>query len=111
MDTGTKRLEVEKEQDWLAEAATMPLISFPEGWKIQILPPFSDAVVRFKVTLPSGLVKSVFLDSRCALDCYFDETGNAVPYWEVSLVAGKWGRCDKNNIEALLEMIAYEDED
>jgi hypothetical protein len=105
MDTHAKRLEVEIEQDWIGEAETMPSIQFPPGWLVKVIPPFSDAVIRFRVKLPSGLEKSVFFDSRGSLDPHHE-----IPFWEVSPVAGKWGRCGKYDIDALLEMIAYEDE-
>lgn len=108
MDTRAKRHEVETEQCWIEEAKTMPLLRFPQEWQIQIIPPFSDAVVRFKITLPSGLEKSVFLDSRCSLTKLFDPAGRPIPYWEVSQVHGKYGRCKKDDLAGLLELIAFE---
>lgn len=104
-----KRREVEMEQNWIEVAETMPELRLPSAWKIKIMPPFSGVDVRFKITLPSGLVKSVFFDSRCALENCFDVFGKPVPYWEVAPVGKKWGRCQKNNIDALLKMIAYEE--
>lgn len=102
-----KRDEVEKAQDWFGEAETMPLLRFPSEWQIQIIPPFRDVAVRFRVTLPSGLKKSVFLDNRGSLSL----GGYPPPYWEVSPVAGKVGRCHKYEIDILLELIAYEEEE
>ena len=106
-----KRLEVEAQQAWIIEAESIPYLQFPSDWQVQIIPPFSDAVIRFRVRLPSGLVKSVFLDTRGALENYFNKEGKSVPYWEVSPVAGKLGRCEKHDIKMLLEMIAYEDDE
>jgi len=110
MFTRAKRHEVETEQGWIEEAETIPYIQFPPSWQIKIMPPFSDAVVRFKVTLPSGLEKSVFLDSRCSLIKHRDKDGRPIPCWEVAPVAGKWAHCAKYNIQTLLKLIAREDE-
>lgn len=86
-----KRHEVEAEQNWIDEAETVPYIQFPSDWQIKIIPPFSDAVIRFRVHLPSGTVKSFFLDSRCSLEKHFDAAGKPIPYWEVSPVSLKLG--------------------
>ncbi len=107
MNTLAKRKEVEKAQDWLGEAENMPWLQFPAEWEIQIIPPFSDAVIRFKIKLPSGLIKSVFLDSRGSL-----VAGDyPLPYWEVlPFKKGKPGRCRKHEIEQLLGLIATEED-
>jgi hypothetical protein len=106
-----KRREVEMEQGWIDVAETMPKLQFPSDWEITMMPPFSGVDVRFRVTLPSGLTKSVFFDSRCALGNCFDFYGKPIPHWEVSPVGAKAGRCEKNNITTLMEMIAYEKRD
>jgi hypothetical protein len=108
--TWSKRHEVEWEQGWIGEADTMPLLKFPSEWRIRIIPPFGDVVIRFRITLPSGLEKSVFLDSRCSMTDLRDRLGKPVAYWEVSPVGKKLGRCEKYNIETLLELIGFEEE-
>lgn len=109
MSTRAKRLEVEREQRWREEAATMPFIELRAGWKIKVMPPFGDTVIRYKIELPSGLEKSVFFDSRCSIREYRDKAGKLVPYWEVWPVAGKLGRCEKDDINTLIRLIAHED--
>ena len=94
------RFKVESEQKWCEEIAHIPFIQFPPDWKIQVIPPFGDAVVRFRVQLPCGTEKSIYLDSRDSLACY-DK-----PYWEVYPYYGDVGRCDREDVEQLLNMIA-----
>ena len=65
--------------------------------------------MRFRVTLPSGAVRSVYLDARCSLGAVLDENG-PIPYWEVYPHQGDVGRCDKENVAELLAMIADEEE-
>ena len=101
-DTTMKRYEVEREQDWDSDRRTAPWIKFPADWEVQIIPPFGDAVVRFCVKLPSGMEKSIYQDRRMSLG-YWDG-----PYWEVYPVKGDVGRCDKEDIGTLLELIADE---
>jgi hypothetical protein len=103
-----ERYQIENKQKWREEIATMPWIQFPADWKIQIIPPFGDAVVRFRVTLPSGAVRSVYLDARHSLGLWRDDKGEFIPYWEVYPHRNDVGRCDKDNIDELLEMIACE---
>jgi hypothetical protein len=55
----------------------IPSIKFPASWKIQVLPPFAGAVVRFKVEKPNGKKISVYLD------CYDNLGYMGVPYWEI----------------------------
>ncbi len=94
------RYEVETRQAWQDEIKHIPPISFPTDWKIQIIPAFGDAVVRFRVLLPNGEEKSIYLDSRDSLGCYGE------PYWEVYPVGGDVGRCDRADTVRLLELIA-----
>lgn len=109
VDEVMERYQIENKQKWREEIVTMPWIQFPADWKIQIIPPFGDAVVRFRVTLPSGAVRSVYLDARCSLGAVLDENG-PIPYWEVYPHQGDVGRCDKENVAELLAMIADEEE-
>ena len=100
------RYKVEEEQKWREEVQTLPFIQFPAGWQVQVIPPFSDAVVRFRVKLPSGAEKSIYLDKRMSLG-YWEGEG----YWEVYPYRGDVGRCDIRDIPALLRMIGDEQED
>ena len=83
----------------------IPFIQFPADWKVQVIPPFGDAVVRFRVQLPSGRKKSIYLDSRESLG-YYDGT-----YWEVFPYRGDVARCGINEIEELLKYIADDEND
>ena len=109
MDTTMERYQIENKQKWREEIETMPWITFPADWKVQIIPPFGDAVVRFYVTLPSNEHRSVYLDSRCSLGAVLDENG-PIPYWEVYPYRGDVGRCLKAEVEELLRMIGDEEE-
>jgi len=102
-----KRYEVENEQKWREEINLIPHIQFPAEWAVQIIPPFADAVIRFRVRLPSGEDRSIYLDKRNSLG-YWNEIASA--YWEVYPYQGDVGRCDMNDIKTLLEMIGDESE-
>lgn len=111
--THQARLNIEKEQGWLEESDTIPWIQFPADWKVKVVPPHGDAVVRFLVQLPDGREKSVYYDSRCSLGFYWgkDERGGRdrlLPYWEVYPVGRDEdvGRCGADEVEKLLELIA-----
>ena len=96
------RVTLEGKEGWRGYIFTMPFIQFPAGWKVSIIPPFAGAIARFRVQLPSGTVKSVYFDAFDRLGC-MDE-----PYWEVHPYQGDCGRCFKDEIKELLEMIADE---
>lgn len=102
LETRLQRHIIERDQQWMEEIRDIPFIQFPADWKIQIIPPFNDAVVRFRVQLPSGKEKSIYLDTRSSLGV---EDG---PYWEVYPYQGDVGRCDRENVEELLKMIGDE---
>jgi hypothetical protein len=107
MELTVTRYKVEDAQKWREEVQTLPFISFPAEWQIQIIPPFSDAVVRFRVKLPSGSEKSIYLDKRNSLG-YWKTVGEG--YWEVHPYRGDVGRCDTKDIPELLRMIGDEQE-
>jgi hypothetical protein len=104
LDELNLRYKIEKEQKWLEEIKVIPFIQFPADWKIQVIPPFGDAVVRFRVQLPSGKEKSVYLDHRESLGIY----GDIEPYWEVYPYNDDVGRCGREEIDKLLEYIGDE---
>lgn len=98
----SSRLKIEDEENWRGYIKSMPFIQFSADWKVSIIPPFAGAIARFRVKLPSGSVKSVYFDPFNRLGCE-DE-----PYWEVHPFQGDCGRCNKDEIEELLQMIADE---
>ena len=102
-ELNTQRYQVERDQQWMEEIRDSPYISFPSDWKIQIVPPFHDAVIRFRVRLPSGKERSVYLDTRDSLGFH------GSPYWEVYPYRGDTARCDREEVEKLLEYIGDEE--
>jgi hypothetical protein len=102
-----KRYEIEQEQKWREEISAIPAIRFHADWLVQIIPPFGDAVIRFRVKLPSGKEKSIYLDRRNSLG-YWEKPDE--PYWEVYPYQSDVGRCGINEVETLLEMIGNEEE-
>jgi len=102
-----KRYHVEAEQDWKGEIVRIPWLHFRGDWQVRIIPPFGDAVIRFQVILPSGTLKSVFMDSRNSLGIWGD-LNHPEPYWEVYPYQGDVGRCDINDTIMLMEMIQDE---
>lgn len=102
-----ERYKVEEDQQWRGEIDRIPWLHFRGDWQVRIIPPFADAVVRFQVTLPSGTLKSIYMDSRCSLGHW----GNGItpePYWEVYPYKGDVGRCDLADTIMLMEMIQDE---
>lgn len=104
------RLIVEEEQKWVEAMNDIPWIQFPADWLVKVVPPFGDACVRFRVLLPSGTEKSVYLDVRHSLGYFGSPSGDPVPYWEVYPHQGDVGRCHMSDVKMLLELIADETE-
>jgi len=104
-----KRYHVEQEQDWKGEIVRIPWLHFRSNWQVRIIPPFADAVIRFQVILPSGMLKSVFMDSRNSLGVWWGADQNTPePYWEVYPYKNDVGRCDLADTIMLMEMIQDE---
>ena len=82
---------------WMKE---IPYIQFPADWKVQITPPFSGAVVRFRVR-KDDIEVSIYLDCYDRLGCYGE------PYWEVYPHKGDVFRCDMSDTESLLNAITH----
>ena len=95
------RLYLEDKQKWREEIDNIPYLSFKPEWKVKVIPPFGDVVVRFLVELPTGVQKSVYLDSRQSLGWW--EGGR--PYWEVYPVGDENLRCDIDDVKTLMELI------
>jgi len=81
---------------WIKE---IPFIKFPEHWEVQIIPPFTGAVIRFRVKNGADFI-SVYLDCYDVLG-WFGE-----PYWEVwPDTDGDVFRCKIKDTNALIEKI------
>lgn len=101
-----KRYAIENEQDWKGESVRIPWMYFRSDWQVRVIPPFGDAVIRFQVILPSGTLKSIFMDSRNSLGVWWGADKNTPePYWEVYPYKGDVGRCDLADTIMLMEMI------
>lgn len=110
MKNYVQRVTIEAEQKWIEEGERIPFIQFPAEWKVQVIPPFGDAAVRFRVLLPSGKKKSVYLDVRSSLGFFGDSMEVPTPYWEVYPYRGDVIRCHRESVELLLSYIADESE-
>ncbi|MEM6483814.1 MAG: hypothetical protein AAF662_02350, partial [Pseudomonadota bacterium] len=77
---------------WMNE---IPDITFDEGWRIRVIPPFAGAVARFRVNEHTSVY----------LDCYDDLGCVGQPYWEVHPVDGDVGRALMNEVDELLDLI------
>lgn len=98
MENYTLIYEYEKQMEhkkWIKE---IPYIQFPADWKVQIIPPFSGAVVRFRVQ-KDDIEVSIYLDCYNWLGYY------GSPYWEVYPYKGDVFRCDMADTESLLNSI------
>ena len=96
------RWEIEDKQGWREDMHIIPFIQFPADWKVQVIPPFADACIRFRVKLPDDREKSIYLDTRNSLG-YME-----YPYWEVYPVGDDCGRCEMVDVDKLLELIGAE---
>lgn len=86
-------------QKW---AKLIPAINFPSDWKIQVIPPFGGAIVRFTAHRENSKnTVSVYLDCYDRLGCVGE------PYWEIYPYQGDTYRCPMNEVEELLEAIDY----
>lgn len=82
-------------------AEEIPFISFNPKWKVQVIPPFAGAVVRFVVSFENKNV-SVYLDCYRALGtCDY-------PYWEAYPINGDTERFHMNDVDSLIEVISKE---
>jgi len=92
---------------WVGE---IPFIKFPSDWKIQIVPPFSGATVRFVVKKNKAHV-SVYLDCYNNLGLYGHNAENdnfvAEPYWEVYPYNEDAYRCGMDEIKKLIRAINH----
>jgi hypothetical protein len=94
-----KVYEVERIMEYRKWCGKIPHITFPNDWKVQVIPPFRGAVVRFKIKKGDANV-SIYLDCYDRLGCY------GQPYWEVYPHENDVFRCDMEDTETLLKAIA-----
>lgn len=79
--------QIEKEFEWGKWQNEIPSIQFPPTWKIQIIPPFSGAVVRFVVrpetisSFKDAIENDIYVSVY--LDCYNNLGFFGEPYWEI----------------------------
>jgi hypothetical protein len=94
-------MDVEANENWREWTNAIPFLSFPTVWRVQVIPPFGGAMVRFRVTRATNPVNavSIYLDVYNTLGSYDG------PYWEVCPYKGNVGRCSMHDTEKLIEMI------
>jgi len=95
----SKVYEVERIMEYKKWCGEIPYIRFPNGWQVQVIPPFAGAVVRFKIKKGDAIV-SIYLDCYDRLGCY------GKPYWEVFPHENDVFRCDMEDTETLLKAIS-----
>ena len=93
--TSSKYSQVMEHTKWLKE---IPYLKFPSEWEVQISPPFTGAVVRFRVKYNDREV-SVYLD------CYGSLGAIDQPYWEIYPHQEDTYRCYMNETEELMNAI------
>ena len=104
------RMEISTLMDFLFEWRSrwlekIPYISFPENWKVKIIPPYLGMVCRFQVKDENGEWASVFLDGYDMFGTISDEKE---PYWEVYPIEEDIERFPMNDTDGLIESIKNE---
>jgi len=93
-------LTMEKVFSWDYWRDLIPYLSFPDNWEVQIIPPFSGAIVRFRVCKKgSDHWVSIYLDCYDVLGCYNG------PYWEIYPHKGDTYRVSMSDSEELIKRI------
>ena len=69
---------IQESRKWAKE---IPALHFEREWNVQIVPPFSGAIVRFCIEY-LGKYVSVYFDGYSELGYMYDEEDNPIPYWE-----------------------------
>lgn len=88
-----------KKMEWGKWSKEIPAIEIPDGWKIQVVPPFNCAVCRFILFTDQGARYSVYLD------CYDVLGFVGEPYWEVYCIDGDTFRCPMMKWQSIFEAI------
>ena len=93
-----KHLQYEEQRHFRKWAHKMPFLQFPSDWKIKIIPPYCNAMVRFVIEKESAWV-SVYFDVDNKLG-YYD-----TPYWEAYPYEDDVFRCSFGEEDLLLKAI------
>jgi hypothetical protein len=96
--------EVNEWRKWMYE---IPFIEIPNEYVVQLIPPFTGAIVRMRVAHKEDLKNSVsiYLDCYNRLGIYGDEYG-LLPYWELyPYIDGDVFRCGINDVDLLKDAI------
>jgi hypothetical protein len=94
-----QRYAVEEAYEYRKWRKDIPPLSFPQDWKIRIIPPFGGALIRFIVVSEFGVV-SVYLDAYDELGCM-----NMEPYWEIYPGSDEHGSPDRFQMNDIVELI------
>lgn len=90
-------LAVEGDMQWIDK---IPFIQFPAEWRVQMIPPFAGAVVRFVVQKENNIKVSVYLDCYEALGLFGE------PHWEIYPgPSGENERFAMNDVDEMIEAI------
>jgi hypothetical protein len=96
------RFAIESGEKWLHWAYKIPYLAFSPDWQVAIIPPFTGAIIRFRVRTKKmsddGFV-SVYLDCLDRLGCM------GKPYYEVYPVENDVFRCGIDETDELMKAI------
>ena len=98
------RSRVVSAEGWGRFTDTAPWLSFDPEWEVQVIPPTTFAMMRFRVRHGSASV-SVYMDGHNALGCFTYDDGQPAPYWEVYPHDDDVWRCGLDEGAALVEAI------
>jgi hypothetical protein len=87
--------------EWNKYMRLIPPISFPPTWKVQMIPPYANAMLRF-IAHDGDEQISVYLDCFEMIGCY------GGPYWEAYVIDGDTYRCDMNDVDELISVLKNE---
>lgn len=100
--------EMSREFEWDKFMVSIPKISFPKDWEVQLQPPYMAAIVRF-VAYYGGESISVYLDGFNTLGMFGSVTDKVfVPYWEAYEIDGDIFRCAMNDSDKLISAMQAE---
>lgn len=94
----TERINLEYRESWREWVEKIPYIPFKPDWEVAVIPPFSGALVRFRVRLRS--------DENATVSVYLDVDDNlgymGKPYWEIYPYYGDTHRSLLDEIDDLV---------
>lgn len=93
--------------EWDKYMSTIPEITFPDGWRIKIIPPYAGAIIRFIASFKNKEI-SVYLDGFHMLGVYSFKSEERVPYWEAYPINGDTFRCDMKDVNELIHAMKEE---